>query len=69
MEDEDQLADDLIAGSSKRSASYHADYGRKTCGEIKRLANRKPPDLKARQMKKLIEETHRLRGKARRPRH
>jgi hypothetical protein len=68
MQDAD-FADDLIPGRSKRSPSYHSDYGRKTYGEIKNLARRKPPDEKARQMKKLIEDAVRLRGKARRPRH
>jgi hypothetical protein len=47
MIDENAVADDLISGKAKRSRSYH--------GEIKRLAQAKPPDQKARQMKKLIE--------------
>jgi hypothetical protein len=55
MIDENAVADDLIPGKAKRSRSYHGDYGRKTYGEIKRLAQAKPPDQKARQMKKLIE--------------
>jgi hypothetical protein len=61
-------ADDLIPGSLKRSKSYHQDYGRKTYKEIKALAAGVPPDRKARQMKKLIEQTERLRkkGKGRR---
>jgi hypothetical protein len=57
------IADDLIPGSLKRSKSYHRDFGRKTYGEIKRLAKRKPPDRKARQMKKLIEQAQRLKDK------
>jgi hypothetical protein len=68
MSDND-IADDLIPGKLKRSPSYHADYGQKTYGEIKQLANKKPPDRKARQMKKLISHVVRLKGKARRPRH
>jgi hypothetical protein len=62
------LADDLITGSLKRSKSYHQDYGKKTYGEIKDLAANNPPDKKARQMKKLIEQSERLRekGKGRR---
>jgi hypothetical protein len=62
------LADDLIPGSLKRSRSYHKDYGKKTYKEIKTLVAAKPPDKKARQMKKLIEQTERLRkkGKGRR---
>ena len=65
MKDED-LADDLIPGSLKRSKSYHSDYGQKTYGEIKRLASRKPADRKAQQMKKLLNQVERLREKARR---
>jgi hypothetical protein len=62
------LAEDLISGSLKRSKSYHEDYGQKTYGEIKALAAANPPDQKARQMKKLIEQSDRLRekGKGRR---
>jgi hypothetical protein len=63
MPSDDQIADDLIPGSLKRSKSYHRDYGRKTYGQIKRLARRKPPNKKARQMKKLIENAHRLQEK------
>lgn len=63
MADNDDLADDLIPGSLKRSRSYHSDYGRKPYGEIKELASANPPDTKARQMKKLIEQTKRLRDK------
>ena len=65
MIDEDQIADDLISGGLKRSRSYHSDYGQKTYGEIKRLAGTRPPDVKARQMKKLIEQAERLRNKER----
>jgi hypothetical protein len=62
---DDEIADDLIPGSLKRSKSYHRDYGQKTYGEIKRLARQKPPDKKARRMKKLIEQAERLRAKSR----
>ncbi len=44
---------------------YHGDYGAKTYREIKRLAASNPPDHKARQMKKLIEQAERLQGKER----
>jgi hypothetical protein len=67
MAQDDQIADDLIPGKLKRLRSYHRDYGRKTYREIKRLAARKPPDRKARQMKKLIERTEHLKDKPRRP--
>jgi hypothetical protein len=67
MKDSD-IADDLISGKLKRSPSYHSDYGRKSYGEIKRLASGQPPDPKARQMKKLIEREKHLRDKPRRPR-
>jgi hypothetical protein len=62
------IADDLIPGSLKRLTSYHSDYGKKTYKEIKDLAAANPPDTKARQMKKLIEQQNRLRrkGKGRR---
>jgi hypothetical protein len=62
---DDQLADKLISGRLKRSRSYHADYGRKTYGEINQLAGAQPPDRKARQMKKQIEQAERLRNKER----
>jgi hypothetical protein len=62
---EDKPADNLIPGSLKRSKSYHRDYGRKTYGEIKHMAQLKPPDKKARQMKKLIEQARRLKEKGR----
>jgi hypothetical protein len=69
MSDDKTRADDLIPGSLKHSPSYHRDYGGKTYGEIKRLARQKPPDMKARQMKKLIENAPRLdEGKDERPR-
>jgi hypothetical protein len=63
-----EIADDLITGSLKRSKSYHGDYGQKTYKQIKDLASGNPPDRKARQMKKLIEQTERLqqKGKGRR---
>ena len=66
MATDDQIADDLIPGKLKRSRSYHGDYGKKTYGEIKRLAGARPPDQKARQMKKLIEQVERLQNKERR---
>jgi len=62
---DDRPADELIPGSLKRSRSYHGDYGNKTYGEIKHLAASNPPDPKARQMKKLIEQAERLQGKER----
>ncbi len=60
---DNDIADDLIPGSLKRSRSYHTDYGSKTYKQIKDLANANPPDRKARQMKKLIEQTESLRAK------
>jgi hypothetical protein len=57
------IADDVIPGSLKRSKSYHGDYGKKTYKEIKDLAGANPPDKKARQMKKLIEQAERLQNK------
>jgi hypothetical protein len=68
MTDEGRTADELISGSLKKSQSYHSDYGHRTYGEIKRLAADKPPDQKAKQMKKLIEQVKRLKSKAQRPR-
>ena len=67
MIDEHALADNLISARSKRSKSYHSDYGSLTYGQIKKLANANPPDQKARQMKKLIEQRKRLSDKPRRP--
>lgn len=66
MIDESLSADSLIPGSLKRSPSYHGAYGGKSYREIKALASSDPPDPKARQMKKLIEQAERLRPKARR---
>lgn len=57
------VADDVIPGSLKRSKSYHSDYGKSTYKEIKDLAAANPPDQKARQMKKLIEQADRLQQK------
>jgi hypothetical protein len=57
------IADDLIPGSLKRSKSYHGDYGTKTYREIKKMAADSPPDKKARQMKKLVEQAERLQNK------
>lgn len=65
MIDDSAIADDVLSGRLKRSKSYHSDYGKKTYGEIKRLANQNPPDKKARQMKKLIEQAPRLSKKPR----
>jgi len=65
VEEDSDIADDLISGSLKRSKSYHEDYGKKTYKEIKELAAANPPDPKARQMKKLIEQAERLRQKGR----
>lgn len=63
------IADDLISGHSKRSPSYHRDYGGKTYGELKQLDGKKPPDMKARHMRKLIEQDPRLdQDKERKPR-
>lgn len=63
MAQDTDVADDLIPGSLKRSKSYHSDYGEKTYKEIKDLSASKPPDKKARQMKKLIEQADRLKQK------
>jgi hypothetical protein len=60
---DDDIADDVIPGSLKRSKSYHKNYGKKSYREIKDLALGNPPDQKARQMKKLIEQTARLQQK------
>jgi hypothetical protein len=60
---DNDIADDLISGSLKRSKSYHSDYGQKTIRELKDLAAGDPPDKKARQMKKLIDQAERLRNK------
>jgi len=60
---DNDIADDVIPGSLKRSRSYHSDYGKKTYKEIKDLAAANPPDPKAHQMKKLIEQTERLQNK------
>lgn len=68
MAQDSDIADDVIPGSLKRSKSYHAEYGQKTYQVIKDLAAANPPNKKARQMKKLIEQTERLqkKGKGRR---
>jgi len=67
MLDEDAIADELVPGRSKRSKSYHGDYGKLTYREIRRRASARPPDPKARQMKKLIEQSKRLGDKPRKP--
>ena len=58
MVPEDGIGDDSISGKTKKSRSYHHDYGKKTYREIMVLA--KKGDKKAQQMKKLIEEGRRL---------
>ena len=58
-----ERAGDLISGKLKRSKSYHSDYANKTYEEILGLARNR--DRKARQMKKLIEQTNHLRRKVR----
>jgi hypothetical protein len=63
MAQDDDIADDVVPGSLKRSQSYHKEYGKKTYKEIKDLAAANPPDRRARQMKKLIEQTERLQNK------
>ena len=63
MAQDNDIADEVIPGSLKRSRSYHRDYGKKTYKEIKELAVAHPPDQKARQMKKLIEQSERLQKK------
>lgn len=60
MAEDHEIADALISGRLKKSRSYHAEYGGLTFGQIKSLAAEKPPDKKARQMKKLIEQRERL---------
>ena len=64
MPQDSDIADDLISGSLKRSKSYHRDYGKKSYSEIKNLAAGPSADKKARQMKKLMEQSARLREKA-----
>lgn len=68
MAQDSDIADDVIPGGLKRSRSYHGDYEKKTYKEIQELVAANPPDQKARQMKKLIEQTERLqkKGKGRR---
>ena len=56
-------AEDLISGKLKKSKSYHSNYANKTYQEILDMA--KTGDRKAKQMKKLIEQTERLREKLR----
>lgn len=68
MAHDDDASEDVIPGSLKRSKSYHEDYAKKTYKEIKELAAGDPPDHKARQMKKLIEQAARLRAKGKRRR-
>lgn len=63
MAADEQIADELISSSLKRSKSYHRSYGNMTYGEIRLLSKQKPPDQKARQMKKLIEQSRRLKEK------
>jgi hypothetical protein len=68
MARDNDIVDELIPGSLKKSKSYHSDYGKKTYKEIKALAAAHPPDVKARQMKKLIEQKERLQKKGKRRR-
>jgi hypothetical protein len=57
-------ADDLISGSLKRSKSYHSELGQKTYQEIIELSKQGGLIGKAaQQMKKLIENSERLRDK------
>jgi hypothetical protein len=67
---DDELAEVLISGSLQHSDSFHEELKRKTYGDIKRIAKEKnhPDKEAAKQMKKLIEESERLRQKAKRPR-
>jgi hypothetical protein len=58
-----EKAGDLISGKLKKSKSYHNDYADKTYEEILDLA--RSGDQKARHMKKLIEQSERLRRKVR----
>jgi hypothetical protein len=58
--DDDRPVKDLIPAKLKRSKSYASDYEDKTFGEIRKLASGHPPDQKARQMKKLVEQRNRL---------
>jgi len=58
-----KTAEDLISGALKHSRSYHSNYANKTYKEILKLA--KKGDKKAQQMKKLIEQSKRLREKRR----
>ena len=46
MPEDNNIADDVIPGSLKRSKSYHSDYWKKTYKEIKDLASGNPPDPK-----------------------
>ena len=57
---DDAIAEDVIHGTFKRARSYHGAYAKKSYGDIKALAASRPPDKKARQMKKLIEQSDRL---------
>jgi hypothetical protein len=58
-----EKAGDLISGKLKKSKSYHNDYADKTYEEILDLA--RSGAQKARHMKKLIEQSERLRRKVR----
>ena len=55
---DDRRADLLIPGTLRRSKWYHSAYGAYTYAEIKAAAS--AGDLKAVQMKKLIEQSVRL---------
>lgn len=56
-------AEQLIPGSLKRSKSYFGEYAALTYAEIRLRADQNPPDVKARKMKKLIEQAERLKAK------
>jgi hypothetical protein len=61
--DENELAENLIPGGLKKSASYHSHLGKLTFKEIKRRLKAKrtdPERKKLQQMKKLILEQGRL---------
>jgi len=67
MLDENELAENLIPGGLKKSASYHSRLGKLTFKEIKRRLRKKhdPDRRKLQQMKKLIVEQARLLQKKR----
>lgn len=61
---DDEIVDDLISGSLKRSPSYDTELGKKTYGELKELARGRGKEAqRAKKMKKLAEQGKRLRSK------